>query len=274
MKKIDPLLLHNFTETVWEFYKRNKRGFVWRKNITGYRILVSEIMLQQTQVERISMRFPQFLNKFPTLQNLAEASLADVLTEWQGLGYNRRGKFLWESANKLITEYDGNIPTDPELLTTFPGIGINTAGSIIAFAHNLPVVFIETNIRRVFIHHFFSDELEVNDKDILPLIAATVDEENAREWYWALMDYGTYLKKAFPNANRRSKHYTKQSEFEGSNRQVRATILRFILASKKPVSFQDIQQQFQKDETRIEQNLTALEKEGMIVKKGDKWFFE
>ncbi len=148
---------------------------------------------------------------------------------WQGLGYNRRAKYLQESAKKVVNEFGGTLPQDQKILATFPGIGAATAASICTFAFNAPVAFIETNIRRVFIHHFFNDAESVSDKDILPMVESTLDRENPREWYWALMDYGAHLAKTMPNPNRRSKHYTKQSKFEGSNRQIRGAIVRLLL---------------------------------------------
>jgi A/G-specific adenine glycosylase len=253
-----------FIQKIWDFYHEQGRSFAWRNDITPYRIVVSEIMLQQTQTSRVSEKFPQFLSVFPDFESLANATLSEVLTHWQGLGYNRRGKFLHEIAKKVMTEFDGELPIDPIILETFPGIGKNTAGSVCAFAFNRPVPFIETNIRRVYIHEFFQDSLEVHDKELMPLIEETMSKENPREWYYALMDYGAYLKTQILNPNRKSKHYTIQSKFEGSNRQVRSTILTFLL-KEKSASIDTITTLFPATETRVLQNLTALHDEGFIV---------
>ncbi len=250
-------------EIVWEYYYNHKRILEWREFISPYGVFVSEIMLQQTQVARVQERFPLFIARFHSFESLASASLNQVLEEWQGMGYNRRAKFLHQSAQKVMSEFDGILPDDPELLVTFPGIGPNTAGSITAFAFNKPVVFIETNIRRVVLHHFFPNQTDVPDNKLIPIIQDILDEENPREWYYALMDYGSYLKTQVPNPNRKSKHYTIQSKFEGSNRQVRSTILRLIL-NHKSLNLSEIESHFPKKEPRILANLNALKEEGMI----------
>jgi A/G-specific adenine glycosylase len=253
-----------FIQKIWDFYHEKGRSFAWRNDIIPYRIVVSEIMLQQTQTSRVSEKFPLFLSVFPDFESLSTATLPEVLIQWQGLGYNRRGKFLHEIAKKVMSEFDGELPQDPIALETFPGIGKNTAGSVSAFAFNHPVPFIETNIRRVYIHEFFQDSLEVHDKELMPLIEQTMSKENPREWYYALMDYGAHLKTQIPNPNRKSKHYTIQSTFEGSNRQVRSTILAFLL-KEKSATITEISSLFPPSEIRVLQNLQALQGEGFIV---------
>jgi A/G-specific adenine glycosylase len=169
-----------------------------------------------------------------------------------------------------MEEFDGGLPCDVDTLATFPGIGKATAASIAAFAFNLPVVFIETNIRRVFIHFFFRDGDIVSDNEILPLVECSLDRENPREWYWALMDLGTSLKKSVPNPNRRSAHYTKQSAFEGSDRKIRGEILR-ALVSQKQMTATEITYGHEEDEEdaeRVIRILQALESEGFIRKSG------
>ena len=193
-------------------------------------------MLQQTQIPRVLEKFPQFIDRLPTFQALAAATLEEVIAAWQGLGYNRRARFAREIAIKICNEYDGVLPSDPDVLITFPGIGPATAGSLSAFAYNKPVVFIETNIRRVFIHSFFDPnraEAKVHDNELYPLVKAALDYDNPREWYYALMDYGTMLAKQGENANRNSFHYTRQSAFEGSDRQIRGAILRALVQEGK-----------------------------------------
>jgi A/G-specific adenine glycosylase len=227
---VSPELLTHFRHFVWNFYAHHRREFAWRMTHDPYHIAVSEIMLQQTQTARVEVKYAEFLATFPTIQSLAGASLREVLGAWQGLGYNRRGKFLHEMAQVIVQNFDGIISNDPQLLRTLPGIGPYTASSICAFAYNMPTVFIETNIRAVFIHSFFPGSDTVHDKQLLPLIAATIDQENPRDWYYALMDYGAYLKKTVTNPSRKSRHHTVQSKFEGSDRQIRGMILRLLLA--------------------------------------------
>lgn len=259
-----------FKKTIWNFYKKHGRhDLPWRKTKDAYKILVSEIMLQQTQVLRVIPKYKSFLKKFPTVQALAKASLKDVLIEWQGLGYNRRGMYLKKCAEKIISDFGGKFPKDFETLTTLPGIGPATAGDILAFAYNIPILVIETNIRSVFIHFFFTDSKKVSDKQILPLIEKTLDISNSREWYYALMDYGAYLKSTNSNPSRKSAHHIKQSKFKGSNREMRANILRLLL--DQPLTKKEIWKFTKYPPILIEKNIKAFTKEGTLMKKGQKY---
>jgi A/G-specific adenine glycosylase len=222
--------ISRFRSIIWEFYKNNRRLFPWRYNDNPYHIVVSEIMLQQTQTYRVETKFDTFIEIFPTWQHLAIASWPEVLAAWQGLGYNNRAKRLHETAQCITTEYQGSVPQDPTVLVTLPGIGPNTAGSICTFAFNKPAVFLETNIRAVFIHHFFPGREKIHDNHLVPLVEATLDTTDPRSWYYALMDYGVWLKKQTINPTRRSAHYTKQSRFKGSDREIRSLILKQLLS--------------------------------------------
>jgi len=256
-----------FQDLVLSRYRSSGRKFPWRETTNPYATLVSEIMLQQTQVGRVAEKFPQFMAAFPDFSALATAPLADVLAQWQGMGYNRRAIALQKCARKIMEEFYGELPDDPEILATFPGIGKATASSICAFAFNRPVVFIETNIRRVFIHCFFPGSESVDDAVILPLVRDALYHGNPREWYNALMDYGTELKKSVPNPNRRSVHYSRQPAFEGSDRKIRGEILRLLL-SGKTLSEKALVKQVGEDPDRTRRILTALENEGFITTKG------
>lgn len=203
----------------------------WREQHDFYSVLVSEYMLQQTQVSRVIPKFTSFVSTFPTLELLASAPLANVLVAWQGLGYNRRAKYLHAAAQNLVFLPQ---PYDIATLVRQPGIGPNTAAAIVAYVYNQPVVFIETNIRTVYIHEFFVDETNISDTIILDLVSRTVDKDNPREWYWALMDYGAYLKSQKLGSIDRSKHYKKQSRFLGSVREMRGMILRDLSSGPKP----------------------------------------
>jgi A/G-specific adenine glycosylase len=253
-----------FRRIVWDYYRDNGRKMPWRDDHSPYSVVVSEIMLQQTQVGRVLEKYPLFLRAFPTFNALAAAPTASLLAAWQGMGYNRRALNLQKLAKKVIEVYDGQLPSDPKQLLQLPGIGPGTAGSIAAFAFNAPVVFIETNIRRVIIHHFFSDHTGVADADLLPIIERNLDRDNPREWYYALMDYGAHLAKTVPNPNRRSKHYSVQSKFEGSNRQIRGAIIRLLL--EFPVlTAQDVVNRFPGEpQERITRILDQLTKEGFL----------
>jgi A/G-specific adenine glycosylase len=262
---ITPLLFEEFQSAVWVFYKKNRRDFAWRNTRNPYHIVVSEIMLQQTQTARVAEKYENFLEKFASFDALASASVVEVLTEWVGLGYNRRALALQGIAQKIVAEYNGILPSDSLILETFKGLGPATAASIVAFAYNKPTIFIETNIRAVYLHAFFGHQQElVADKQLLPLVNATVDQENAREWYYALMDCGVALKKLYKNPSRKSKHHAKQSKFEGSDRQIRGAVVR-ILTQKKEASFEELQL-LGYEEIRLTKILDDLCKEGFILR--------
>lgn len=257
-----------FNELLYGYYWQHKRAFSWREQITPYRVLVSEIMLQQTQTERVKEKFELFINYFPDFYSLAQASFDQVLTAWKGLGYNRRARALHAIAQDVMREKNGYLPTEPQELQKYKGIGTATAASICTFAYNKPTVFIETNIRTVFIYVFFPDKKEIHDKEILPLIEAALDKNNPREWYYALMDYGVMLKKELGNFSRLSVHYTKQSRFEGSDRQLRGKILACLLEhTKANIEFLAVHTQEQSPE-RLYRIIAELEKDFLIEQAG------
>ena len=258
-----------FQDFIYSFYRRNKRNFPFRENLTPYKVVVSEIMLQQTQTNRVSEKFLEFIEKFPDFNSLASASINELLSVWQGLGYNRRALALKEIAQKVVNDYDGKVPKDLKLLEALPQIGYNTASSILAFAYNHPTYFIETNIRRVYIYFFFPGRSKIDDKEIMDIVKFSVDEENPREWYYALMDFGVMLKKTHPELNKKSAHYRKQSKFDGSIRQVRGKILKLLL--KTPLTRKEIIDKLDYDEKQIVKILKILVKEGFIQKEQDKF---
>ena len=223
---MDDTAYEEFRAIVLGHYEHAARDLPWRRTSDPYEILISEVMLQQTQVPRVMPKYQSFLQTFPDVQSLAAAPLADVLAAWSGLGYNRRAKSLKATAEMIVSEHGGQVPDTLEGLVTLPGIGHATASQILAFAFGVAVPFIETNIRSVYLHEFFGDADDVPDAAILPLVEATLDRDDPRTWYYALMDYGTHLKATVANPSRRSAHHTRQSRFEGSNRQVRGALLR------------------------------------------------
>lgn len=259
-----------FVEIVWEYYRRHgRRSLPWRRTKNPYRILVSEVMLQQTQVDRVVPKYTAFLKEFPSLATLASASLGDVLRAWQGLGYNRRAKMLHLCAQNIVSEYGGRFPITHSALIALPGIGHYTAGAVIAFAYNEGISIIETNIRTAIIHHFFHDDTDVPDTDIQKYVARTLDTENPREWYYALMDYGAHLKKTIGNQNSRSKHYTKQSTFKNSDRQIRGAIVRYL--SLNTATRKKLHAVLPFEIGRIDAQIERLREEGMVVRNGHQY---
>lgn len=219
------------------------------------------MMLQQTQVDRVIPKFLEFMNRFPTIEVLASSSLSDVLIAWSGLGYNRRAKFLHETAKKMVHERKGVFPSDQKSLTLYPGIGPNTAGAILVYGFNQPEVFIETNVRTVYFTHYFDLQETVSDKELLPLIRETMDREHPREWYWALMDYGSFLKRQGAGMINKSRHYKKQAPLEGSVRQVRGGILKQL--QEEAMSEQALEALVPQDE-RFTLALSGLLKDGLV----------
>ncbi len=268
-KSPTPARVKAFRNIISRYYKKHGRDLPWRRTKNPYRILVSEVMLQQTQVQRVITKYAEFIAAFPDFPSLGEASLKGILRVWRGMGYNRRALALKETAVRMIRDFNGMLPDSVDVLITLPGIGRATASAICAFAFNHPAVFIETNIRRVFLHFFFKDRRNVKDADILPLVEKTLNRRNPREWYYALMDYGVMLKQRFPEINKRSVHYQKQSPFQGSNRQMRGKILRILI--KGQATPNEISRMSMLDPKQALHILTQLKKEGFIIKRGTRY---
>jgi len=222
-----------FRKMIDGHYRKEGRSLPWRKTGNPYRILVSEVMLQQTQAGRVLDKYRLFLLAFPDFSSLAKAPFADVLKVWQGLGYNRRAKALKKTAETVMSDFGGKLPLSTEALIKLSGIGKYSAAAVYTFATGKPSLFIETNIRRVYIHFFFRDRQGVRDAEIMPLIEKTMDMKYPREWYYALMDYGVKLKQEVENPNKRSSHHRRQSPFKGSVRQLRGAILRTLIESPR-----------------------------------------
>lgn len=266
MKHISEKEILEFQNIVFDFYKKNKRSLPWRETKNPYHILVSEIMLQQTQAPRVVPFYEKWVKRFPNIKALAKANFSQIYPFWNGLGYNRRALALQKLAKVVLSIHGGILPRGILELEALPGIGPYTARAVSIFAYNRPITCIETNIRRVFIHHFFADAEIVSDQEILPLLELALPIKKSREWHWALMDYGSYLKSQVANPNRRHKNYSVQSKFEGSVRQIRGATLRILsnestdsktlVARIKKATGQDIK--------RIKEVILKLEKEGLI----------
>lgn len=270
VKGLTPEAVRIFRQIVYGYYHKNPRDLPWRKTRSAYRIMVSEVMLQQTQVERVFDKYKLFVKMFPDFSSLAEAPLKEVLGVWQGLGYNRRAIALKKIAEIVTRTYNNRLPDAQEDLLKLPGIGRYSAAAITTFAFNKKTVFIETNIRRVFIHFFFNNKSSVSDAELLPLIEKTLDAANPRDWYYALMDYGVFLGKTLKNPNRRSAHYQKQAPFQGSNRQLRGKIIQTFINHQRMTGY-SLAKRLKQDPSSVNENLEQLLKEGFLKKEG-RWF--
>lgn len=256
------MIYHDFQEVVWQQGRDLYRPMPWRDDPSFYHVLVSELMLQQTQVDRVRTKYAEFMLAFPTIQSLAKASLAEVLVVWQGLGYNRRAKYLHDAA-KYVTMF--GIPKTQEALVKLPGVGTNTAGAIMNYVYQIPTAYIETNIRTVYFYHFFEAASQVSDKEVYELVERTLDPESPREWFYALMDYGSYLKKNGSGRLDTSTHYKKQSKFKGSVREVRGNIIRVL--KDEAVSEAALKLRINADD-RYDKAYTGLVNDGLIVNDG------
>lgn len=261
-----------FKTIIYDSYEREGRVFPWRENTGGWGVLVSEFMLQQTQISRVVPYWKRWMEKWPCPGSLAAASLEEVLREWSGLGYNRRARCLKECAGIIVRDFGGDVPQQAQALEKLPGIGRYTAGAIACFAWNHPVVFIETNIRAVMLHFFFDGQQEVNDREIMPLLEAVLDRDNPRKWYWALMDYGAALKKLTLNPSRRSAHYSRQSKFSGSFRQIRGSLIR-ALVSRGAATAEELRAALDvpAGEEDFYRALDALSKDSMVAEEGGRY---
>lgn len=261
-----------FQRYLLNWYARHGRAELpWRQTSNPYHILVSELMLQQTQVERVIPKFTAFITRFPTAASLALAPFVEVLTLWQGLGYNRRAKYLQQTAKTIQNNQAGIFPTNFKNLQELPGVGPYTAGAICIFAYNQPLALIETNIRAVFLYHFFPLVSSVPDSQLMPLITAELWKDNPREWYGALMDYGSHLKKTLPNPSRQSKHHTTQTKFTGSIRQVRGSILRQLTRQERQTR-QELLCNLTGNIIHLESALNQLLSEHLVEKSGNLYY--
>lgn len=268
--------LQQFQTFLLRWYQHyGRHDLPWRQTTDPYHILVSELMLQQTQVNRVIPKYIAFLQQFPSLDTLARVDLAEVLIAWQGLGYNRRARYLWELARVVVNQYEGRMPTEVDVLQKLPGLGPYTTAAIMAFAYNQPVSLIETNVRTVYLYHFFPARETVSDQELMPLIAASVPKDRARDWYATLMDYGSYLKSVVPNPSRKSKHHTRQSVFVGSVRQVRGEIIRLLAEAqvlvKPALSTEMLKSQLKSNKQHFEEALAQLVADKLIAQSENGW---
>jgi A/G-specific adenine glycosylase len=248
-----------FQEQILSWYDTFKRDLPWRDNPNPYHVLVSEIMLQQTQVDRVIPKYHAFLERFPSLRALAEATAADVIREWQGLGYNRRALNLKRLAEVVIREHGGDLPSSPEALQQLPGIGKYTAHAVACFAFGAQVPVVDTNIRRI-LSTFAGREL--SDRETWELAQEMLPPGRASDWNQALMDYGALVLKATPKPTGK-----KPQPFGSTNRFWRGRIVD-ALRERGRLPVQGLLEALtypDRDEERVRGLVRALHEEGMVT---------
>jgi len=250
--------IHSFQQHILSWYDTLKRDLPWRGDPDPYHILVSEVMLQQTQVDRVILKYHAFLQRFPTLQALAEASTADVIREWQGLGYNRRALNLKRAAEAAIERFGGELPSSVEALESLPGIGKYTARAVASFAFGLQVPVVDTNVRRV-LSGFAGREL--SERETWELAAQLLPDGRAADWNQALMDYGALVQKAAPR-----RRGIATQPFTSTNRFWRGRIID-VLRTHQTLSMSRLLAALpypERDESRVRGLVRALHEEGLV----------
>ncbi len=275
MKKSEQEKISAFQKKILLWYSLNQRDLPWRKTRNAYTILVSEIMLQQTQVTRVVPKFEAWMSAFPTVQALAKASVADVLALWSGLGYNRRALNLKKTAQTVVDHYEGIFPKTERELLSLPGIGPYTARAVLCFAYDKQVAVVDTNVRKVILTQFLhgqpdhtmrlgdASRLSVDEKHIASLADALLPVGKAYEWNQALMDYASAVlkKEKIP--------VQKQSTFLGSHRYYRGKILKELI-TRKTILYEDLGLLLKKDFTAEDEAwlnglVKELTSEGFVV---------
>jgi A/G-specific adenine glycosylase len=266
------------------WYAANARDLPWRRTTNAYAILVSEVMLQQTQVRRVIPRYFSFLERFPDLETLASSALKDVLEEWSGLGYNNRAERLRRCAQAVVSargpggagravsrpeataDPDGRaaLPADLRSLQALPGLGPYTARAVLIFAQNADLAAVDANVRRVLTH-----ELRLPHDLSVPALQSVADAVlppgRSRDWHNALMDYGALVltSRATGIAAR-----ARQAPFAGSRRWWRSRVVRALLADG-PQTAADLGSTLSLDDERLEELLNLLERDGIVERRGD-----
>ncbi len=254
-----------FQKKILEWYEKNQRSLPWRHNRDPYRILISEVMLQQTQVARVIEKYQLWMHSFPTIQELANASTRDVLSHWSGLGYNRRALFLHRLAKELVETYDGKFPESEKVLLSLPGIGKYTARALLCFAFDQQIAVVDTNIKKIILTQF-PQAKDVSEREIEEIAGSLLPEGKAYEWNQALMDYASMELKNIAHPR-----VAKQKPFQQSDRLYRGEILRILLKNSS-LSENDLYREVCKkkevERTRFERILSGMVREDLLKRQG------
>lgn len=263
---IPPQKIRMFQQKILDWFDENKRDLPWRKSRDPYTILISEVMLQQTQVGRVIPKFETWMKQFPTIYALADASTRDVLLWWSGLGYNRRALYLQKLAQEIVKKYDGKFPQDEKELKKLPGIGEYTARALLCFAYDAQIAVVDTNVRKVILTQL-RDTVKDNPKEIQKIADQLLPKGRAYEWNQALMDYASAVLK------KEKIIIPKQSTFKDSDRFYRGAIVRLLL-QEESISIEKLQKHFEKQnitKDRLIAILIKMEKEKLLSKKGNEF---
>lgn len=255
----------SFRRKIFRFYAKHRRDLPWRNTTDPYRVTVAELMLQQTQVERVVPKYTEWLKLWPNWRALSQASNEEILRAWSGLGYNRRALYLHKLAVAIVKEYGGRVPRTPELLVRLPGIGPYTSRAILIFAFNRPLATVDTNIRRVLLHSFGLPST-LAPKGVQEFAERVLPRRRARDWHNALMDYSRLM---LPKQIASIPPISRQSKFEGSARQVRGEIVR-RLVQRQPVTLRTICRVLNRKVSEVEKIADRMVVEGLIRRTGGK----
>ncbi len=250
--------ISKFQHKILDWYDKNQRDLPWRKTRDPYAILVSEVMSQQTQINRVMEKYEQWMDLFPTLRDLADAKTSDILTMWSGLGYNRRALYLQKAAKIIKETYHGEFPKYGIELLQLPGIGEYTASAIRCFAFNEQIAVIDTNVRKVISIHFFNG-ISPSKAALKDFATKLLPPQKAYEWNQALMDYAAMELHEYKIS------IPKQSKFIGSNRYYRGSMVKMLVANKK-LSIHFLQKHFEKEISldRINEVINSLVKDQLV----------
>lgn len=260
--------IRSFRKMIFSWWQGNRRDLPWRRTHDPYRILISEVMLQQTQVSRVLPIYNKFLDEFPDVHTLASASPAHVLKLWKGMGYNRRALYLQKTAMTVSAKYGGKFPADVSLLESLPGIGLYTAAAIAVFAFNKQLAVVDTNVRQI-ITHFFFDGTKQKPAVITLAAYQLLPKGRAWEWHQALMDYGALaLKSQLP---RRRKSNSPIVPFLQSKRFFRGRIIDRLREGQvaRTAYIRELEKVYDKPRAFFQDIIAALVHEGMVSELAD-----
>lgn len=261
--KLSKKKIQSFQKFIFHWWKSHKRDLPWRHTHDPYKILVSEVMLQQTQVSRVLPKYAEFIDAFPTAIVLANAKTSDILRLWKGMGYNRRALYLKKTAEAVVEKYNGKFPISEQELLQLPGIGKYTARAILVFAYKKDVAMVDTNIRQIITHFFFDDEVQ-SEKTIQEIADQLVPKGKSWEWHQGLMDYGAANNAQFIMNN--AQYKKTNIPFRESNRFYRGRIMDLLRERewKEEELIQELIQTYDKPKEFFEKIIQGLEKDGLI----------